>query len=400
MRFMYDSHDMETKYKSISSGIIIFGISILFFTVILIVINRYFFIDYLFWLWLYGVLMNIQNLYAYIARGLGENALFSIAGVANTLVTAGASLIFLIFMKYNYSSLYISGIIGFFVQVLILSYRVKIIKKELFFTVDWKQVKQMLLYALPLSVNSIAFWFMTSYNKIVISEKLSIFENGLYAISGKFAIAITLVTTCFTLAWQEISFSQGTMDEKNGKFYSAACNLYLKFLIFGTCLLIHAIYFIFPLMIDKEYSQSILYIPVFLLGTIGSAFSLFLGSIFGALKRTGYIFTSTLVGSISNIIVISVLIGRIGIQGANIALSVGFIVTIIFRLVVLNRLINLKIEIGSLVLHMIILSVVTLIYFSSSDPLNYISLFVLFPLGYVTFRREYLRYKLNKSEAI
>ena len=55
----------------------------------------------------------------------------------------------------------------------------------------------MLIFSLPLCMNSVAYWFLTSYNRVAISNVLSVSENGLYSIAGRFSSFITLFTTCF-----------------------------------------------------------------------------------------------------------------------------------------------------------------------------------------------------------
>ena len=97
-------------------------------------------------------------------------------------------------------------------------------------------------------------------------------------------------------------------------------------------------------MINSSYSDAIDIIPIYIIATIVSVLSSFLGSIFGAIKKTKIIFTTTLYGSIVNVICIYALINIIGVQAASIALFLGFMVNIILRIKVLKKYMNLKIE--------------------------------------------------------
>ena len=352
MRFMFDYDSIDDKSKAIHNGGIIFILSSIIYTVLIIIIGRIYNINYLWWIYLYGILLNVQNLFSYIVRGFGKTILFASAGLVGTIITIACNIFFLVYLKMDYSVLYISACLGFAANILILLSCKHIIKSVNLVYFDKALFKKILFFSLPLCLNSLAYWFLTSYNRVVISNKLSFTENGYYSVAGKFASVIALFTSSFQMAWQELSFSKNNQDiNEASKFYSEAINLYIKVLCMGVLLLIPVICVAFPYMVNEAYIDSKGVIPLYLLATVASFVSVFIGNIFGAIKKTANIFTTTLVSSIINVVIINAFIGLLGLQAANISLLVGFLANIFLRIRLLNKQLKIRIDYKFLVIY-------------------------------------------------
>lgn len=394
MRFMFDFKNREEKYKPIYTGGVIFIISSIVYTVILIILNIKIDIKYLLFIALYGFSMNLQNLCSYIARGLEKNVLYVISGIIGSLATIIANIVLIVYIKVDYSALYISSIIGFMISSIIIIIGCDLIKINFYKYWDKRLFKKLIVFSLPLCLNSVAYWFLTSYNKVVISNELTTIDNGLYGVAGKFVVVISLFTSCFQMAWQEISFSKG-ISNKDNMFYSDAINLYIKFLGIGTLILTIIIYFIFPYMIDSQYSDAKNILPLYLVATIASAVSGFIGNIFGAIKKTRGIFITMIFASITNVIIIKMFIETLGLNAANISLLVGFIVNIILRIYILKKDMTIKIEYRFLIILFILFCIVYCSYMYLNDISNLIILIILILFGLYTFR-SYLTLILKK----
>lgn len=386
MRFMFDYKETDYKRHVILNGVFIFLGSMALYTLLTITLGVVFNINYIMWIYLYGALLCTQTLFAYIARGYGKNLRFAISGLIGTLVMVSCNILFLVFLKADYSALYISACIGYIIQIVILNSQVKIFKRDFLKNFDKALTKKLLLYSLPLAINSAAYWFLTSYSRVIISTKLGIHENGLYAVAGKFPAALSIVTVCFTLAWQEMAYEKGDADSNSGEFYSKASNLYLKFLGMGTLALIPLIYILFPFMVDVKYSEAADIIPMYMLATVTSIYSSFLSSIFGALKLTNIIFTSTLAGSLINVLLLHLLINPFGLPVVNIALFVGFLINDIIRLFVLNKQIELKIDFNFLILFAVGMLLTSYIYINFGIMQNLIVMLIIFIIVLFMFR--------------
>lgn len=335
MRFMFDYSKKEEKYKSIFNGLIIFGGSLCLYTVAFCLFSIYGNIPYLGYIFVMGLLMMLQNIYTFVARGLGYSSLFAVSGIISSLVNAFSNIIMILFFHMGLSSLYLAMIFGLIVQIVMLESRVQLFRHLSFSLFDKSLLKRMFLFSLPLSVNTVCFWFLSSYNRIGITNSLGLSANGIYSVAGKFTQALFLVSTCFSMAWQELVFAKSN-DKDKSVLYTRASNYYILFLFLGLAAFLPLIKLFFSVFVVKDFVAAYDLIPLYMLATVVSIYSDFLGNIYGAEKRTGVIFLSTLVGAAVNVAVLYLLIGYLGIQAANVALLCGFITNVAMRIILLK----------------------------------------------------------------
>ncbi|MBR4026770.1 MAG: lipopolysaccharide biosynthesis protein, partial [Lachnospiraceae bacterium] len=378
MRFMFDYKEHNEKAKPVTNGLIIFASSTFVYTIVVAIMGVFFNISYIGWLYLYGLSANIAQVVGYVARALKKDYIFAIGGFLGTLVNVASNIIFIALLQYGYKYMYVSYCLGMIVNVLFVGINIRfyqLIKREYF---DKTLFISMLQFAMPLSLNSAAFWFLTSYNKIVINQQLSVTQNGMYAVANKFSAMINLVTQCFQMAWQELTFSKaGCNKEEMGLFYTKAINEYIKFLSFGTLALIPMIKIIFPYMIDASYSDAENLIPFTLIGALFSCISSFVASIISTIKKNRMIFTTTIMGSVVNIVFIHLFIGTIGIYAAVCSLAMGYIVVVIRRIMLLRKYISIHIDKKMIFLLSTGFAMVCFIYIKRSPWENFLCLCVL-----------------------
>lgn len=382
LRYFYDYHTPEGQKKPINCGFAIFGISTAAYTVILVVFGQFVTVRYLPLIYLYGLMMNLQNLLGYVARAYGKNVLYASAGLLNSFVTAALNVVLIVGLHMDYSALYLAGCIGYLSNILLVGAGVKIWTLIRLSAFEKPLFVRMLRFSLPLCVNSAAYWFLTSYNSVAVSRMMGMEANGLYAVAIRFGSFISLFTSCFTMAWQEVSYAkEAESKESLSQFYSSAVNAYLRFMGMGAAILLPFIWLIFPLMIADGYSEARNMVPLYILATIASSVSGFLGNIFTAMKKNGLLFYTTLAGSVVNILGVHFLIPRFGVQGASAALFLGFLTIIVFRILLLWNEVSIRINVRFLLLLAVVLAVACGIYFYGDLKMNA----VFFPTAIVLF---------------
>ncbi|HBW13333.1 MAG TPA: hypothetical protein DEF30_05895 [Proteiniclasticum sp.] len=349
MRYIFDYINPKEKYVVVKSSFIIFGSSIIVYSVFVFIFSNIVRLDYPFWVYIYGISISIQNLYGYLARGFGLNKKFAISGIVGTFVNSFFNVILLVWLNYNYSSLYISYVAGVLVQVIILESSLKSTRKIFESKIDYYLIKSLFKFSLPLSINSASYWLLNSYSRIAITNNLGAEQNGIYAIATRFGVMINLIATSFTMAWQEMAFSKTGNDKETSRFYSNATNTFLKLLLQATVILVPAIYVIFPVFVDNSYSESKPIIPIFILATSLGIVSTFLANILTAYKRTDTIFYSTAIAGVVNIFFISIFINVYGVIVAAYALLFGYLVNCAIRIILIKREIRLIIEWSKLI---------------------------------------------------
>lgn len=385
LRYMYDGKTKSEQATAIKSGFSIFALSSIVYLIFGSVFAWIFNPDAIFLILFYGLFQNISNLLCFCVRGFQKNKEFAISGIINTCVNVLVNLVLIIGFEIGYESLYIAAIVGFIVQSIYLLLSGGIFSSLKFGGYDSAITKSMFKYSLPLCLNSIAYWVLTSLNRIVLNGVYGNEANGIYAIGNKFSFVIGLITTCFTYAWQDLSFSKA--DEHGvGKFYSQASTMYSKVLLLCTALALPAIKIAFPILIGEAYRSAENTIPLFLIVATVSAISTFIGNIFYAIKETRMIFISMVVSAISNVVLCYPLIMQFNINGANISVLISFIINILVRCVVLRKRISFRLDIS--ILHMFLpLGVSTVAFIMLDWKMNIIAFVCVLVFALVYFRQ-------------
>lgn len=398
MRFMFDYKSIDAKQKPILSGFVIFFISTVVYTVFSFFLGNLMSVDYIFWVFLYGLTMNLQQFFAYIVRGLGKNALFAMAGLIGSIVSILANIFFIAVLKKGYEYLYISSVLGSVVNIVILmmgSSLKTIFRKKNY---DKALTSSLFIFSLPLTVNSVSWWFLTAFNRVMISSRLSVAENGLYSVASKFTSVMQLVDQAFQMAWQEMSFSKGGSNNKDKPvFFSNAINEYIKFMTMGVALLLPVIKIVFPYFINRTFNEALNLIPLALIATLFSSISSFLGSTLTAIKQNKYLFTTTVTGTVINVLVISLTINILHVQAANIALGLGFLIVDIRRYVLLGKYIELSFDKKGTLPMMIMVIVATITFFCGGLFLNMGIFLIFIPIIIFIYRKTIRKILFNTN---
>lgn len=391
MRFMFDFSG-DDKNKPITVGILMFSMSTALYGVVLLFFGNIVGLRYLGLLFLMGVVNNFQQVTGYIARGLGKNTAFVLCGLLGSLVTLLMNILLLTVVHMDYSALYISTIAGLGMNAMGLAFIVRLgdrIKRAYF---DSALFQEMLRYSLPLCLNSAAWWFLNGFNRVMISETLSSADNGLYAVATRFSSMLMLVTTGFQMAWQELSYSKADVsDEEKVKLYSRALNEYSRFLYIGLIALLPIIKFIFPYFIDAKYAAAISVVPIALYATFFSSQTSFLASIINILKKNQFIFITTLMSAVTNVLILILLIHSLGVQAASISLCVGYAVSFVARIRLVKQFVKLSIDYKQFAFYTVLFFLAVVVYNYGNNLMNAIVFMAIMGILFLAYRKHITR---------
>ncbi|MEI2400459.1 lipopolysaccharide biosynthesis protein, partial [Paenibacillus phytohabitans] len=341
LRYMYDSQEEVYKRKVFATGIFLAGTLSIVFVFLFIGINHFIQFRSPGLIFLYALLVMIQNIYQSAVRGLGKNKLFVYSGITSSLGLVLTNIILISYLNLGLNGLLLSLCLSTFISILLLEIWGKLLISIKFNDVDFKLMKNMFLYCSPLIINSASYWFLAAFNRIVIINEMGVDYNGIYAIASRFSSALNIFISVFTLAWQESAFSSSSSNNRS-LYYTKTINLYIKFLGGGMLVLIPLTYLIFPYFTTSAYAGASSIIPLTYLGTLASALSSFLGQIFGAEKKTKGIFYTTICGSVVSVVAVFTLIPYLGLHAAALSVFLGFFVTTIARVYYLNKSLQIK----------------------------------------------------------
>lgn len=384
--------ECDNESVPITNGSLIFIPSCAIYFILVTVCSFFFHYEYLGWIIVYGFTYAFNNAVGYVARALHHNTDYAVAGVIQTVLMVAINIVLLVGIGVDYKSLYISFAVSSLIASIYLIFRVHIIKFLDKSFIDKIKFSEMFRFALPLCVNSVAFWLLSSSGRIIITYILGPSATGYLSIGNKFTQILYLVSNCVHLTWQEVAFTHDNSGESEKGFYSKIFVIYYKIVMFCVAGLILAIklgLFIFPGFIDSSYGLSINLIPTALIGTGLAIVSQFLGTIFSSLKKTTVIFLSTLAGAVTTVSTTFLFIWiGCGPASANYSFISGYVVAITVRLILLRKYIGMSSKLQHLlwIVPALLLTIYT--YINLNVIFNVILLVILMGTIPILFKNE------------
>lgn len=298
---------------------------------------------------LFGISYALFNVVNNICRGTGKNLLYVLSGIISSMGSCGLGVFLIVGLKRGANALLWASSVGYLAAVLFVECKEHIVYRALRQKMDWKLGRDIMAFSLPLLVNSVAFSFLTTYDKGLIANVLGTTESGYYATVSKFTTALSILGSIFQLAWQEQAFSISTNGERN-KSYETCIAEHIRFMGLAMPICALALQMLFPILVGKEYQAAATLIPVAIWGTYLSAFSGIVGSLFSAEKKTGVVLVSTIVGAVFNVLIVTTMLQSVGTEAVNIALAIGFGSMCMIRMITIRRYVTVHYDVRAICL--------------------------------------------------
>lgn len=389
-RFLIDSRKSEKETnKLISNNFFILGISLSIFSILYIIVSSIVAIPYR-WLILVDIIVCVlSGNFLQVARGFGKTLDYAISCILTGLTTVISNIILICFVHMQAEGMIISMALANFICSLYLFIRLKLYSKINFKIVDFKQIKEMYKYSLPLIPNGISWWIVNVSDRSIISIVLGASANGLYAISNKFPTIISSLTGVFNLSWSESAALHINSSDRD-EFFSDITNTVLRlFMALGVGMLA-CMPFVFPILIDVKYNDAYNYIPFLVLGTVFNVAICLYSQVYLAKKLSKQVASTAIVGAIINILINVIFIKQIGLYAAAISTMISYFVMMIYRHFDLKKYVNIKIEKKLIIESIIIYAFTLLIYYQKSIMLHVICLLIVCIYAFIT-NKDFLK---------
>lgn len=224
----------------------------------------------------------------------------------------------------------ISSILIFFVFIIL---NIKWFKFKMY---DKSIAKELFKIGIPLLPTFLIYWIFSSLDRIMISKILGNSEVGIYAVGNKLASASQLIYAAFAGGWSYFAFS--TMKEDKQIETVSKVFEYLALIAFTAFMFITPFTrFIFELVFEGEYIRGYKVFPYLFLSPLILMLFQTSSSQFLIIKKSWYCTLTLIIGALLNIILNYILIPTIGIQGAAIATLIGYSISVLTSILVLNR---------------------------------------------------------------
>jgi O-antigen/teichoic acid export membrane protein len=153
--------------------------------------------------------------------------LFSIATIANLLITVGATILLVVYFHQRAMGVIVGNWIGtLMVYVVLLGYR----RYQLGLEFDRKLFRAMNRFGMPLVPAQLAIWTLNFVDRLFIAKFKGQAEVGYYSIGVRIASATLLLLTAFRLAWPAFAYSIEDENEARRTY-----GYVLTYVLFITC---------------------------------------------------------------------------------------------------------------------------------------------------------------------
>lgn len=373
-RYLIDERENENEKENIITNalfsvIIQMILALILFKFVLIFIN----VNYQYYIVVMIISTIISNILLQIARGLGDNIGYSIGSVIAGGITIILNVILLLVLHLGPIGIFLSNIVANIVCAIFIFIRTNTLKYINSKYICKKTINKLLNYSIPLVSNGIIWWIMNVSDRSIITIFLGASANGIYAISNKFPGVFISIYNIFNMSWTE-SAALYINSEDRDEFFSNTISSMFK-LFSSICLgIIACMPFIFPIMINKEYSDAYNYIPILMISTLFNVVVGLLSVIYVAKKLTKEISKTSFWSGGINICINLVLIKYIGIYAAAISTLISFMSMAIYRYINVQKYVKVKLDKKLIVQTIVIFSISIYFYYINKPILNLVNL--------------------------
>ena len=201
LRFSVEKREREGLENVYSNAIALSAGLFCVFTAAYLIANHFLHFQYSGYIYLYAVVWLLDLILKSQCRGLGYNRVYAVSGMITTFLVAALSILCVFVFHMDIETLFLSNIIGFFVNDLYLVARTKIYRYLKIRQINREMLMTLLKFCLPLSINSVFYWILNSVNRVIIVNYLGVDANGSYAVANKLGTIITVFVSIAMRPW-------------------------------------------------------------------------------------------------------------------------------------------------------------------------------------------------------
>ena len=291
----------------------------------------------------YLIFYATDQLFLQYAKGSEKVHVYALASVISTLTLIGCNVLFMLVFNMGVNGYIAAMVISYCITTVYLFVATRAWKAILSPRhIDRQLCKEMTSYSLPMMPNTLSWWISNSSDRYIMARFCDMSMLGLYSVAYKIPSILVTITGILMSAW-ELSAVDDFGSDRSKKFFADMHQRYFDMLVVTAVVIIALVKPLALVLFQKDFYQAWKYVPILVYASVFNGLSAFVGTIFTASKHTSSIFTTTLLGAVTNIILNLALIPIIGGQGAAIATAAGYIIIYVIRLYKSRRIIPLSI---------------------------------------------------------
>lgn len=283
---------------------------------------------------------SAHNIVSLFCRGIDKVNVITVSSILNSVITLSANILFLVVFKWGLNGYLLANTIGSLVALVWCFWGAK-----LYSYVKWSVpkaiVQNMIIFSAPLIMNVIAWWVNSASDRYILTWLLGVSVSGVYAVAYKIPNLLSVFQNIFAQAWSISAvkeFDKNDSDGFIGNMYTMM-NFAMSVICSGIMIINIPVS---KILFSNNFFEAWKYIPPLLISVVFNAMSLFIGSIFTAVKDTKTLSVSTVIGAAVNIMCNFIFIQFYGAYGAAVATLLGYAVTLVMRHVIMRKHIHLR----------------------------------------------------------
>lgn len=344
LRFALDEKYKKSDVFTIALKIILFGaLPVLAATMMAACLNlpqlSNTFLMFFFIMYLTNALNNTVSLFC---RAVNKVNVIVVSSILNSLITLIANVVFLTIFKWGLVGYLSANTIGAVFALLYCFFAGKLYKYIK--PISQKNViKEMIAFSFPLIFSVISWWINNASSRYILTWMSGVAASGIFAVAYKIPNLLAVFQNIFSQAWSISAikeFDKNDTDHFIGNTYTM-----VNFSLIIVCSIIMICnVLIARILYSNDFFVAWQYVPPLLMSVLFNAMSLFIGSIFTAVKDTKTLSISTIIGAAINIICNFIFIHFWDVYGAVFATMIGYAIVLLVRHIILRKHIIMKIK--------------------------------------------------------
>ena len=282
------------------------------------------------YIWVHSIFYigNNQLKYLFLSKQ------FALCNIGNILLSVVLSLAFVVHFELGVFGIFLGMTLGQTAFALLSIYFARESYALLF---DWKSLKLMLGYSLPLMPATLAFYATLYVDRYAINDLRGLEDLGIYAIGARLATLINLFLTGFQGAWHPIvmkNFRENDAPEKFrtvfNVFLFAVLSILMMLSLFGREVLL--------LLTTATFSRGFVVVPLLVLSAILMSIGAYFTYGIQIACKSYYRLILSLSSLAMNMALNYLLIPHLGIIGAALATTLSFLLVAIVGMIISQQL--------------------------------------------------------------
>lgn len=395
-RFLLDCREDKEGQKTVFSTVMLSniaqsGLYLLFY----VIAQRYIHSPYKVFLALDVVANIFLNSLLQFSRGLGDNTSYAIASFLSASSAVVLNVLFIAVFRMGVLGMFLATAFSKVMTIVYLSISQKV--WEYFSIRAFRRDKftHIFRYAFPLVPNALSWWVINASDRTVIANVMGVAANGIFSVASKFSAVYITVYNVFNQAWTE-SLSLHMKDDDVDSFLADTVNLMFN-LFACMCLgLIACMPFLFPLMIDAQYSAAYNQIPILMIAVLFQVVQGLYSVVYVALKKSKNIAKTSILAAVINLALDVILVRWIGLYAASISTLVAYVTMAVYRYFDVKKYVNAGLKTKSVLGTIAAGIVVICAYYTNHWPIQAGALVVMIVYSIIV-NRGFLETLLNTT---